>query len=352
MTRLVAMYPDVRGKNPFLDLMVEGLRSAGCDVIDWRLAEAAGRRDAFLVLNWLENRAVDPPGFTLGPVSRRRRAEREREYFRRLQQVAELKAQGFRLVWVAHNRSPHKLKRSQATYARRVEPLWALLDGVVHLTSASRGDPAFRHLAHLPSAVVPHPHYPLVAPSTHRGAAGDIQRVAFVGGFAARKRATPAIRAAMRTTLEVVVTGTPTRRQAIRFARPGRAGSLQIVKDPVSDERLFAVFDGSTAAVLADPDALNSGVALFALSRGAPVIVPDTPTNRELEEEFGDMWVRRYRGTLAKSVVLEATRAPIPEHLPDMSRRAPRRFGEDLMQALDTIASPPTAFGIRGSTGG
>ena len=336
--RLVAMYPGVRGKNPYLSQLSDGLIANASEVVDWRQAPPVADRPAFLILNWFENRAVDPPPGRSPWSNRRRRVEREREFHRRLSVVRQRRAAGYRLIWIAHNRRPHRLAPEQSTYDERIAPFWQLVDGVVHLTAASTRDPAFAHLAHLPRAVVPHPHYGTTSAVQQPPRVGPIRRVAFVGGFSARKNALPTIRETLRSTkLEVVVTGSAPNRAARRDLERVGGERLRIVADPVSDDQLRAIFDGTTAAVLTEPNQLNSGVLFFALSCRAPVIVPRTPTNEELVAEFGPQWLRIFDGRNAADDIAALTAEPAPEEPPSMGSRSPSACGRELAAFLDRV---------------
>ena len=338
MERVIAVYPGLRGKNPFLDQLTVGLESSGSRVVGWREAPDPGGRPAALLLHWFENRAVDPPPRSNPWRTRRLQSEREAEFYRRLTRIKELRNSGYRLLWFAHNRRPHNLREDQKTYDERIAPFWDLIDGVVHLTEASRRDAAFRFLSHLPSAVVPHPHYPRVERADHQARAGAITRVAFVGGFSPRKHAVGVIREVLRDTgLTTVVTGGPPARRLQRELRRIRPGGLQLVVPPISDEQLYRVFDGHTAAVLTDLGQLNSGVLFLALSRGAPVVVPSSPTNDELSGELGARWIRCLDGPVTSDLIVKATTSPVPFELPEMTLRSPRQVASELVAFIDQV---------------
>lgn len=70
-------------------------------------------------------------------------------------------------------------------------------------------------------------------------------------------------------------------------------------------------------------DMYNSGAILMALSVGRPVIVPDTPVNRELQHEVGDNWIVLYEGDFGKNVLRKLNKLPRPiqDSAPDLSLR-------------------------------
>ena len=334
MRRSVIIYPDRQGKNPYLAILSRGLESAGFELVSWKEQRGPSEEPEALLLHWFENRAVDK-----GP--RRRfivNARRASDYRRRLERIEAMRRSGTKIVWFVHNRRPHNLSTTQGSYHRRIAPFWPLIDGVVHLTHASREDEAFHHLGHLPSSVVPHPHYDRIDPSAHARAAGRVSRLAFIGGLSARKRAMSVIEMVLcETALDVVVTGASRGgrdESRLRALGPDR---LEVLHHPVDDEGLYRVFDGRTAAVITDAEALNSGVLMLALSRGAPVLSPPTPTNLELAEEFGSDWIRLLPATLDGAAIERLARQDIPSRLPGMARRTPEAVSRTLVTFISEL---------------
>lgn len=87
----------------------------------------------------------------------------------------------------------------------------------------------------------------------------------------------------------------------------------------------------------------NSGSALLALSLHRPVILPESPSTRLLEEEFGDEWVGLYRGPLTAETLQRAVEdlrdRPRDAAGPDMSERDWPRLGSLLADAYDRAAA-------------
>lgn len=77
--------------------------------------------------------------------------------------------------------------------------------------------------------------------------------------------------------------------------------------------------------VLAYRRAYNSGAALFALTFRRPVLLPDSPTMRELRDEVGEDWVHLYQGEITAEVIraaqVRARAALESDSEPDLSRR-------------------------------
>jgi beta-1,4-mannosyltransferase len=66
----------------------------------------------------------------------------------------------------------------------------------------------------------------------------------------------------------------------------------------VSDEELWEGVGAATLAVLPYRWITNSGPAIFAVSAGTPVLMPDSELARELQSEFGAYWIRTYEPPL------------------------------------------------------
>jgi glycosyltransferase involved in cell wall biosynthesis len=71
----------------------------------------------------------------------------------------------------------------------------------------------------------------------------------------------------------------------------------------LADSELASEILASEAVVLPYHQLYNSGAALLALTLGRPVVVPATPTMRELREEVGAEWVCIYEGDLTGAVL-------------------------------------------------
>ena len=68
-------------------------------------------------------------------------------------------------------------------------------------------------------------------------------------------------------------------------------------------QRFFATCD---LVVLPYRRILNSGTLMLALAFRRPVLVPDRGTMRELQDRFGDDWIRVYDGELNESTIMAA----------------------------------------------
>lgn len=97
---------------------------------------------------------------------------------------------------------------------------------------------------------------------------------------------------------------------------------LTLVLGHLSDAELVDRIGRSTLVVLPYRTALNSGVALAALSLARPVLMPANDATRALADEVGQDWVRLYEGELTAEVLAgELDRAGRLTGTPDLSER-------------------------------
>lgn len=98
----------------------------------------------------------------------------------------------------------------------------------------------------------------------------------------------------------------------------------------LSDEELAEAILSSTLVVLPYRHMYNSGAALLSLTLRRPILVPDTPTMRELRQEVGEHWVFVYDGELTTEDLRTALRSASVGRAedPDLSRRDWAQVGQ------------------------
>lgn len=242
-----------------------------------------------------------------------------------------LRARGCVVVWFAHNAMPHDWLGSIDEWIHCSRKFFEQIDAVVHLTDASMSVPEFDHLLGIPRTVIRHPHYALVDRVIHARQAGEIQRVIMLGAASQPRKNAYAAAAAIQDVpnLRAVITGDLNSDYARGFAFYPKVDLL----DGILGERsLFSLFDGGTAVLLNQVNQLNSGVTFLGLSRGAPVICPDTPTNREIRSMVGPEWIRLFEHPLTSEQLRELTCEPINSELPDLSPFDPDSLGRSFRE--------------------
>lgn len=107
-----------------------------------------------------------------------------------------------------------------------------------------------------------------------------------------------------------------------------------------SDDELNRMVLASRLVALPYEHMYNSGVALLALSFGRPILVPDSPANRALQQELGPEWVHIFPGQEGGTELAQRIMAAYEVQQtgqPDLSRRNWEDVAElyvDLFQSL------------------
>jgi beta-1,4-mannosyltransferase len=260
-----------------------------------------------------------------------------------------------RFIWVAHNAAPHDTETSAPRLTR-----WFLrsVDGIIFLSANSRNliTNLYPESRDRRSLVTVHGHYRDIAvtPLTPSPVpAGDVKLVC-VGLVRPYKNLELLIDAAIRVSgIQLLVAGLsrdPSHRDALR-ARAAEAQhiTLDLWDAPISESKFEAIVDSSDAIVLPYRTILNSGAALFALSRNRPILAPSIGSLPELRETVGTDWVYLYQGEFNQGVLVEfiawmrktkrSEQAPLDYH--DWNR-----IGQDLggfIESIRNASRPATA---------
>lgn len=99
---------------------------------------------------------------------------------------------------------------------------------------------------------------------------------------------------------------------------------VQLKAGFASDEDLNRMILASHLVALPYEHMYNSGVALLTLSSGRPILVPDSPANRALQDEVGAEWVHIFPGHEEGAELADRITAAYgvrPLHEPNLSRR-------------------------------
>jgi beta-1,4-mannosyltransferase len=105
----------------------------------------------------------------------------------------------------------------------------------------------------------------------------------------------------------------------------------------LSDEQLAEVIQRSSLVVLPYCHMYNSGAALLSLTLRRPILVPASPTMRELRQEVGENWVHLYEGELTTEHLRRALHAPAPDRGPDLTRRDWTHVGRSYAALYESI---------------
>ncbi|MEP7210526.1 MAG: glycosyltransferase [Alphaproteobacteria bacterium] len=258
---------------------------------------------------------------------------------------------GVRLVWLVHETRPHDIGRS---------PHWGTqaflneLDGAIYLSQASKlvSEADLPELKRVPALVTRHGHYrfDMEQPPRPRHALGDAPNLVYFGQVRPYKNLDGLIRAAHGFSpdrLRVKIMGwskDPAFTQSlVDLAATAPAVTLDIRNTLVPQGELEATLDESDGVVLPYRNILNSGAALFALSRNRPVLAPRLGTLPELQQEIGRDWVDLYDGHIeAKDLQTFANRLNQSQaHVADLSRYEWEDIGAEIGAFLDELTRQP-----------
>jgi beta-1,4-mannosyltransferase len=95
-------------------------------------------------------------------------------------------------------------------------------------------------------------------------------------------------------------------------------GRIHLRLEHLPNEDLTNVIAAASVVALPYRRVLNSGSALLALSLERPVLVPPTPSFRELRNEVGSDWVMLCNGERISAADLESALAQPPQGVPDL----------------------------------
>ncbi|WGD28999.1 hypothetical protein AncyloWKF20_14540 [Ancylobacter sp. WKF20] len=247
---------------------------------------------------------------------------------------------GAKLIWVVHNIEPHDKDKPPFPTGRRA--LFAAIDGLVFLSETSRTllYQRWPELKAKPFTVVSHGHYKgrAIAPMTAPRAVSEPVRLAYIGQLRPYKSADTLIelvRALPPESVTLKVGGNcPDKGFAQRLRQfaegaPNVALSLGLLSDSEIEQQV----DGADAVILPYRDILNSGSAIYALSRARPVLAPRLGSLIELQQQVGANWLYLYEGEFNAEVLasfIAWLKAPGREGEPDLSSHEWEPIGRQL----------------------
>jgi beta-1,4-mannosyltransferase len=306
-------HPGHGGYNPYVDILRGSLQGVG---FDFDRAHRVGDGPRIALLHWTENHWLNSASSATSRI-RSSIIRRGLPLF-----LMTLRTRGFRVVWFAHNCTPHDWHGSTEEWFAQAHGFYRHVDAVAHLTTASTLLPEFGRFQDLPHTVVRHPHYELVDPATHAGHARSITRLLMLGGASQRRKNAGQAAQTIQNipNLRIVITGDLDPELDCGFTS---SPNVDFIPGMLAEKELFALFDGSTAVLLNQQSQLNSGCMFLGLSRGAPVICPDTPANRETRSLVGAEWIRLFEAPLSAEKLAALVKDPVPAQLPDLTAFRP-----------------------------
>ena len=253
-----------------------------------------------------------------------------------------------RLVWVAHNATPHEPKQSVPWLTRR---FFQSVDGIIFLSAYSRqliGElyPESRARRSLVT-VLGHYRDTAVTPLSPSPIPSGSVKLVYVGVVRPYKNLEVLVEAAAQAPgLELLVCGMVMDKSTGEALRSlsGRARhiKLDLWDAPLEDAAFEGVVDSADAVVLPYRNILNSGSVLFALSRNRPVLAPNIGSLPELREQVGRDWVYLYDGEFNQGVLtdfLAWMRETKRGEAAPLDSFAWSRIGQDLGQFIELVQS-------------
>lgn len=283
----------IKTSNRFTTLFSEAVQNAGWNVREFSWTPSGVFAPKVILLHWPDEL------FTAASAVARAKVAFKLAMLQTAKQVF-----GVRLVWVVHETTPHDTVK-KADWGKRT--FLNALDGAVYLSHASKAaaEADNPQLKRVPALITRHGHYRLdmEKPPIARHSPGKVLSVVYFGQIRPYKNLDGLIRAASGVSPEemrVKIIGWSKDPDFTRFlnglAATAPAVELDIRDQLVPQHDLETTLDASDGVVLPYRKILNSGAALFALSRNRPVMAPQLGTLPELQDEIGRDWVHLYTG--------------------------------------------------------
>lgn len=310
--------------NAFLPLFLNGLASAGCEIVSAENLDdmAAASPVDVVLIHWPERAVHEGRGRVGGILG----------LWRLLRLLARRKPDT-RIVWLAHNLGPHDPGR----LVRSVWPLFMsrltkLIDGVITLSPGTVAplQRAFPAVAKRPVVGLWHPAYPNAALDLEtrmrlrqgEGWASDIRVLAYCGQLRPYKGLEELIgcfRKIREPKLRLLLAGLASAEYGEHLKTIADGDARIVLRLENLSDTAFREALGTCDLIVAPLRSyLHSGSIVHALSAGRPVITPDAPFASALCRRLGSHWVRIYSGSLSSETLAAAAREVLPDHTPDL----------------------------------
>jgi beta-1,4-mannosyltransferase len=333
--KIIAIKPLADPGNSFVRLFSDAIAQQGYPIrdFDWNGIETAGAHAA--ILHW--------PYEVLG-LGGLRGIGRYVEFRRKLIRA---RARGTRIIWVAHNAQPHDGGWVSGLLMRR---FIGMIDGIIHLSHHSRElvDQLYAPPARIVQAETVHGHYldVLETPVQPATPVGAQVRLGYFGQIRRYKNVELLARLVSAMPAEVML-GISGRRshedvaaQIERIAADAPNILLDIRREPLPDADMERAVDAADGIVLPYQAILNSGAAIFALSRGRPVLAPRTGSLPELQQLVGADWLQLYDGEIDARALRDFAiwlRGRSSSRMPDLTALSWDRVSDDIGGLLDAV---------------
>jgi len=259
------------------------------------------------------------------------------------------RVRGIRVIWIAHNAQPHDTESSP----RFARSFVSALDGIVHLSqhSCSVLDAQFRPSPRTHQVITVHGHYrddAITRPKPFVGPGREVELLYF-GQIRPYKGVEELVACAAKlrdTGVRLKVIGLmqdeSTAARVKEMARLVPQIQFDFRPEPLSEAELEAAVDAAHAVVLPYRRILNSGAAMYAISRNRPLLAPHQGSLPELQMAVGKQWVHLYDGDLTVPVLrdfVDGVRAGPDGAVADLSAFDWRAIAEKVQSLLRKVSS-------------
>ena len=289
-----------RADNPFIRAFSQAISEHGFIVREFRWSSLGLRKTDFIFLHWPDDFFTTKG--KLGVI---------RSFIKLIALQIAKTLWGAKLIWIAHNAIPHDARNLNSL----LRPWFLrLLDGVIFLSEYSRklvGE-LYPEVREIKTLVVVHGHYRGVAvtrETPYVTSSGEIHLVQF-GRIRPYKNIETLVDAvsSMSSGVHLLVAGMAGDRSLCaaiqKKSRQAANIKLDLRESPIGDAELETIVDSADAVVLPYRNILNSGSALFSLSRNRPVLAPNMGALPELRATVGQEWVYLYDGEFCQQVLV------------------------------------------------
>lgn len=332
---IVMIKPVADASNDFVKLFSDAIAAHSVQVADFQWDGLGSGKADFAILHW----PYELLG--LGGLAGTRRWLR----CSRLMRAA--RKRGVRFIWVAHNAQPHDGGALAPFLMRR---FIRSIDGIIHLSAYSHRliDQLYAPPSRIVQIETVHGHYldAMETPFRPAPSLNDGVRMAYFGQIRPYKNVETLaqLAASMPSEFRLSIAGRRSHAGVVEQIEKIAAGASNIALDlrqeALPNQAIERHVDEAQAVVLPYQAILNSGAAIFALSRGRPVLAPSTGSLPELQAAVGSEWLRLYDGEISADTLRDFAawlRARPALERPDLSDYSWDRVGRDVIGLIHRL---------------
>ncbi|MFL0359132.1 hypothetical protein [Curtobacterium flaccumfaciens] len=291
--------------NPYISMLVNGLRPA-TELLLFDRVKLLSRQVDVLHVHWPESL-----------IRGGRRPKRAAKYCFAIIFLLLPRKLRAKIVWTQHNRAPHESGGVLEKLFLRL--FFSRVDHIIYINASPEND-----LCVASSTILHGKYEPIVIPEELVAAAHHCDFL-FFGLLRPYKAIEQLIEAFKHmpsdASLRLIGHASTSYAEHLREAASSERAMIEVDTRFLSEPDLQAAIGATRWVVLPNPEMYNSGSAILALSLGRPVLVPATPSNTALQEEFGEQWVRLFTPPLGVADLIEAAAQEQPFGHPPMERR-------------------------------